>query len=91
MPPPASTPNADLKRVDPAQVEAVLDATVRPLLKEGGGEVKLVRITDEGVVQLTLVGACRSCPSSAMAVIMGIERELMKQAPNVAYLEFVSE
>ncbi len=73
------------------RIEAVLDATIRPLLQDTGGDVKLLRVTAEGVAQLSLAGACRSCPSTAMTLIMGIERELRKQVPEVAYLEIVTE
>lgn len=44
---------------------------------------------DRGVVQVRLSGTCGSCPSSARAVIMGLEEELRKRIPEVEYLETV--
>ena len=44
---------------------------------------------DRGVVQVRLSGACGSCPSSARAVVMGLEDELRKRIPEVEYLETV--
>ena len=43
------------------QVEAVL-AKIRPSLQADGGDVELVAVTDAGVVQVKLTGACKGCP-----------------------------
>ena len=39
------------------RVEEVLDK-IRPALMRDGGNVDLLGVTDDGVVQVTLVGAC---------------------------------
>ncbi len=49
------------------RVEAVLDK-VRPMLQGDGGDVELVDITDKGVVQVRLTGACKGCPMSQMTL-----------------------
>ena len=38
--------------------------TMRPYLKDDGGNVEIVEITEELVVRLKLVGACSTCPQS---------------------------
>ena len=64
------------------KVEQVLDE-IRPALMADGGNVKLVDVTDDGVVKVKLTGACGSCPMSTMTLKMGIEAQLKKKLPEV--------
>jgi len=64
------------------QVQEVLD-TVRPALQADGGDVEMVDVTAEGIVQLRLQGHCRGCPMSQMTLAMVIERTLKEQIPEV--------
>lgn len=70
------------------KVETVLDK-VRPMLQADGGDVELVDITDKGVVQVRLTGACKGCPMSQMTLRNGIERILLKEIPEVKGVEAV--
>lgn len=70
-----------------ARIEQVLADSVRPLLQADGGDVQLVGIDDAGVATIALVGTCRSCPATAMTILMGIEAQLRQRVPEVAYLE----
>lgn len=70
------------------KVEAVLDK-VRPMLQADGGDVELVDITDKGIVQVRLVGACKGCPMSQMTLKNGIERVVLKEIPEVKGVEAV--
>ena len=69
------------------EVEEVLES-IRPMLKNDGGNVELVDIED-GVVQVRLVGACVSCASSTITLKMGIEKALKKAIPMVRCVESV--
>ncbi|MEP0822766.1 MAG: NifU family protein [Ignavibacterium sp.] len=64
-------------------------ARVRPYLLEDGGDVELVRITDDGIVEVRLTGSCVSCPLSVMTVRAGIERALMLDHEEVRRVEQV--
>jgi Fe-S cluster biogenesis protein NfuA len=64
------------------QVEAAL-AKVRPSLEADGGNVELVNITDDKVVEVELQGACKGCPMSQMTLAMGIGRVLRQEVPEV--------
>ncbi len=68
--------------VDRDKVLEVL-AMVRPFLQSDGGDVELVNITDEGIVELRLQGACGSCPSSTYTLKLGIEEQLRQHVPGV--------
>lgn len=70
------------------KVEAVLDK-VRPMLQADGGDVELVDVTDSGIVQVRLVGACKGCPMSQMTLKNGIERIVLKEIPEVKGVESV--
>ncbi len=68
--------------VDKYDVAAVLDL-VRPSLVADGGDVRLVDVTDDGIVVVELQGACRGCPMSQMTLANGIERILIERVPGV--------
>ncbi|HAL55687.1 MAG TPA: hypothetical protein DCP63_04225 [Bacteroidetes bacterium] len=62
---------------------------IRPYLNEDGGDVQLVRVTDDGIVEVRLVGSCQSCPMSIMTLRAGIERALMLAHRDVKRVEQV--
>jgi Fe-S cluster biogenesis protein NfuA len=64
------------------QVEAALNK-VRPMLQHDGGDVELVDVTDDGVVQVRLKGACGGCPMATLTLKNGIEKILKEQVPAV--------
>lgn len=68
--------------VDKSDVLAVLDL-IRPSLQADGGDVRLVDVTDDGVVSVELQGACDGCPMAAMTLANGIERILKDRVPGV--------
>jgi Fe-S cluster biogenesis protein NfuA len=71
-----------------SRVEQVLD-TVRPYLQADGGDVELVNVTHDGIVEVHLVGACGHCAMSTMTLRAGIERALMREIPEVKRVESV--
>lgn len=71
-----------------SKVRAALE-DIRPGLQADGGDVELVNVTDEGIVQVKLTGACAGCPMSQMTLQLGIERHLMAEVPGVAAVEAV--
>jgi len=56
---------------------------IRPNLQADGGDVELIDVTDEGVVNVRLVGACRGCPMSQMTLKLGIQKFLKQEVPGV--------
>lgn len=72
------------------RVDEVLNV-IRPNLQADGGDVELVDITDEGIVQVKLQGACHGCPMAAMTLQMGIERILKNEIPEVQGVENVPD
>jgi Fe-S cluster biogenesis protein NfuA len=65
------------------QVEAVIEM-IRPALQSDGGDIVLLDVDeDTGVVEVELVGACGSCPSSTMTLKAGVERIMRDRVEGV--------
>ena len=58
-----------------AEVLAVLQE-LRPMLIADGGDVRLVAVSADGVVELDLVGACARCSVRTMTIEGAIEPRL---------------
>jgi len=72
-----------------AQVEEVLKR-VRPYLQIDGGDVEVVNIKDNSIVELRLLGSCLGCPMSQMTLRAGVERVLIKELPGIKRVEQVN-
>ncbi|NCD24112.1 MAG: NifU family protein [Deltaproteobacteria bacterium] len=70
------------------QVEKALES-VRPILRADGGDVELVDILKNGIVQVRLTGACHGCPMSQMTLKSSIERAVKRMVPGVKAVEAV--
>ncbi len=65
-----------------AQIKELLDTRVRPAVAQDGGDI-VFHAFEEGVVFLTMQGACAGCPSSTATLKMGIENMLRHYIPEV--------
>ncbi len=65
-----------------ATVEQAIEQ-LRPFLIADGGNIELIDITDENVVQVKFIGACQSCSMSAMTLKGGVEETIKKAAPQI--------
>ena len=77
------------RRVLLERIETVLDEQVRPGLKADGGDVEVVGIDEDRIVQVRMTGACEGCPSSIMTLTFGIEAALKAALPEIRFLEAV--
>lgn len=71
------------------RVEQIINR-IRPAVQADGGDIELVDVTEGGVVQVRLHGACVGCPSSSITLQMGVERTLREKVPEVTAVEQVS-
>jgi Fe-S cluster biogenesis protein NfuA len=62
---------------------------LRPFLHADGGDMELVDITDEAVVQVRLLGSCSDCSMSMMTLKAGLEDAVKKIAPEIQSVEAV--
>lgn len=70
------------------RIEKALDAC-RPYLRADGGDVRLVQVRGEGIVELQWLGTCVICPLSVLTLRAGVERAVMKEVPEVKRVEAV--
>ena len=63
----------------------VLDALdqLRPFLHADGGDMELVDITDDAIVQVRMLGSCSDCSMSQMTIKGGLEEALKMAAPEI--------
>jgi Fe-S cluster biogenesis protein NfuA len=65
------------------QVEETIEA-IRPALQADGGDIVLREVDETtGVVQVTLIGACGTCPASTQTLKAGIERIMRDRVDGV--------
>jgi len=64
---------------------------LRPFLEQDGGDMELVEITEDKVVRVKLLGACRDCSMSIMTLKAGLEEEIKKAAPEILRVEAVDQ
>lgn len=69
--------------IDRRSVELALDE-IRPSFMVEGGDIRLMSISDDGVVEVALSGACHGCGMSMMHIKMGVERWLKEMVPGVS-------
>ncbi|KAK9479158.1 scaffold protein Nfu/NifU N terminal-domain-containing protein [Lipomyces japonicus] len=72
-----------------SMIKELIDTRIRPAIQEDGGDVEYKGLTEEGVVQLKLRGACRTCDSSSVTLKNGIEAMLMHYVDGVTGIEQV--
>ncbi|HHU51722.1 MAG TPA: NifU family protein [Firmicutes bacterium] len=70
------------------KVEKTLEQ-IRPSLQADGGDVELIDVTADGIVQVKLTGACSGCPMSTLTLKNGIERLLKQEIPEVKEVQQV--
>ena len=63
--------------------------SIRPGLQADGGDLEFVRVDEDNIVYIRLVGACGGCPMSTITLKQGIERILKMQVPEVKSVEAV--
>jgi Fe-S cluster biogenesis protein NfuA len=78
-----TTNDSDLK----GQVQRVLALELGQALGMDGTTLEVVAVGN-GVAQVR-VGGVGCCPSSVMAILMGVEEAVRKHVPGVQYLEMV--
>jgi Fe-S cluster biogenesis protein NfuA len=64
------------------RVEKALEK-IRPYLVADGGDIALVDITEDMIVQVEMKGACNGCPFSLQTLKAGVEIAVKKEVPEV--------
>lgn len=70
------------KQILLSKIRTTLDR-VRPYLQSDGGDIELVDLRDDFVVEVKLTGACSGCPFSMQTLKAGVEQALLKEVPEI--------
>lgn len=68
------------------RIENALDS-IRPYLEADGGNIRIAEVTEDKVVRLEFIGACGSCPMSAMTFKAGVVEAIKRDVPEVKGIE----
>lgn len=71
------------------KVEEAL-AEIRPYLQNDGGDIALLSIEDDKLVNVQLLGACVGCSINTMTLKMGVEMTIKRHAPQIEKVVNVS-
>jgi Fe-S cluster biogenesis protein NfuA len=63
-------------------IERVLDESVRPVLREHQGDVRVASFED-GVLKVKMLGSCNNCPSAVFEVEQLVAAEVQAAIPQV--------
>lgn len=88
LPQGTQTPAGSIDDAVRGRIERVLEL-IRPAVQSDGGDIELVNVTADGVVQIRLHGACVGCPSSQVTLQVGVERNLKDHIPEVRSVQAV--
>lgn len=70
-------------------IKGILDEYIRPAVEQDGGAISFHSF-DDGLVKVTLQGACSGCPSSTLTLKAGIENLLKRMVPEVTEVEAIN-
>ncbi|MBI2170274.1 MAG: NifU family protein [Actinobacteria bacterium] len=68
--------------VDRVKLDETIEV-IRPALQADGGDIEIVDVSEDGVVRVSLAGACGTCPISTTTLKAGVERILKDRVPGV--------
>ena len=64
------------------RIDRALDE-LRPFLRSDGGDIAVVDVRDDLVVEVELQGACAHCAQAAMTMRAGVEEAVRRVVPEV--------
>ncbi|MDD4956987.1 MAG: NifU family protein [Candidatus Omnitrophica bacterium] len=67
-------------------VKNIINEKIKPVLQQDGGDIELLSVKD-GVVKVSLRGACCGCPMSQLTLRGFVEQTLKKELPEIKKVE----
>lgn len=71
------------------QIDAAVES-LRPHLAVDGGNIEIVDITEDNIVQVKWLGNCEMCNMSAMTMKAGVEQVIMGKIPQIKGVEAIN-
>ncbi len=63
---------------------------IRPFLKEDGGDIELIEVTEDMVAKVELKGTCTNCSMNTMTFKSGVQEAILKAVPEIKAVEAVN-
>ena len=64
---------------------------IRPYLQYDGGDIELVSVSDDGIVEVKLGGACVGCAYVDVTINSGVKTLLMEEIPEIKDVILLSD
>ena len=61
--------------------------TIRPHLEADGGDIEIVNITEDMVVEVKWLGNCQNCTMSELTLRAGVEQAIKSAVPEITALK----
>lgn len=71
------------------KIEKTLDS-IRPYLQSDGGNIRVIEVTEGGIVKVEMQGSCISCPMSSMTLKAGVEEAIRNAYPEIKGVEAIN-
>lgn len=71
------------------KIERTLDS-IRPYLQSDGGNIRVIEVTEDGIVKVEMQGSCISCPMSSMTLKAGVEEAIRNAFPEIKGVEAIN-
>ena len=65
-----------------SRVDKALD-DIRPHLQVDGGNIEIVDVTDDLLVEIKWIGNCKNCSMSGMTMKAGVEQAIKSKHPEI--------
>lgn len=72
----------NLRQEYAVKIDNVLNL-IRPYLQADGGDVRFMKLRDDYVVEVKLLGTCDGCPMSAQTLKAGVEQTIKRSIPEI--------
>jgi len=73
-----------------SKINVTLDQ-IRPFLKDDDGDIELIEVTDDLVVKVKFLGACKSCNMNPSTLKGGVEEAIKKITPEIKAVIAIEE
>ncbi|MEZ4830644.1 MAG: NifU family protein [Caldilineaceae bacterium] len=72
------------------RIQQVLD-DYRPTLYMDGGDVEVIKVDEQGVAHVKMLGACIDCPISLLTMKLGIQRLLKENFSEISGVNAITD
>lgn len=62
---------------------------MRNFVKEDGGDLELLEVTEDGIARVELKGSCTNCSMNNMTFKAGVEESILRSVPEIVKVEAV--